>query len=375
MQTQSQTPTKHDAELARVLVEKFPAIDSVLLCGSVARGDANQWSDIDLMITTSNPKLTRAHLREAFGDRTNRVSLIFYRTADFEKEYKKRGLFVAHLIKEGIPLYDKLGLLRQVLSEPSQTPTYPRKSRTSAPSSHHTCTPSARQSSSSLWPGGILEFNRETAFRRFAIMSPDLAGQIGKVTRLRPYSLVSCRGPEPLPFSYHTAAAQMTEAVNAIDPLRSVPHVSRRHLAPPLFDSIKPYSRAIVCDKRSPTIRRLPSAITSISSSSRTGWATKSPATASSRKNPPFGFATKSQKRNQVVLLLIISFERYCYVRYDVFSETYCGESTEAIGIFLNYLQLLLERISAWSAAEKHAVIQQRSDSSLTDLKAALKPI
>ena len=78
MDTQSRTPTKHDAEeLARVLVEKFPAIDSVLLCGSVARGDANQWSDIDLMITTSNPKLARAHLRETLGDRTDRVSLIF----------------------------------------------------------------------------------------------------------------------------------------------------------------------------------------------------------------------------------------------------------------------------------------------------------
>jgi hypothetical protein len=70
------------------------------------------------MITTSNQNLTRVHQREAFGDRTDRVSLIFYRTADFEKKYKKRGLFVAQLIKEGIPLYDRLGLLRQVLSGP-----------------------------------------------------------------------------------------------------------------------------------------------------------------------------------------------------------------------------------------------------------------
>ena len=239
METQFHTPTKHDAEeLARVLVEKFPAIDSVLLCGSVARGDANQWSDIDLMITTSNPKLTRAHLREALGDRTDRVSLIFYRTADFEKEYKKRGLFVAHLIREGIPLYDKLGLLRQVLSEP-----FVPNADISAEIAHfrsklapykfperynnnflfclsHLYSIGKAIVILALARRGILEFNRETAFRRFATMNPDLAGQIDKVTRLRPfYSLVSGRAPEPLPFSYDTAAAQMTEAVNAIESL------------------------------------------------------------------------------------------------------------------------------------------------------------
>jgi len=239
METQSHMPTKHDAEeLARVLVEKFPAIDSVLLCGSVARGDANQWSDIDLMITSSNSKLTRAHLREALGDRTDRVSLIFYRTADFEKEYKKRGLFVAHLIREGIPLYDKLGLLRQILNEP-----FAPNPDISAEIAHfrsklapynfperynnnflfclsHLYSIGKAIVILALARRGILEFNRETAFRRFATMNPDLAGQIEKVTRLRPfYSLVSGRAPEPLPFSYHTAAAQMTEAVNAIESL------------------------------------------------------------------------------------------------------------------------------------------------------------
>ena len=45
-----------------------------------------------------------------------------------------------------------------------------------------------------------------------------------------------------------------------------------------------------------------------------------------------------------MVLLLITSFERCCDVRYDVFSETSGEESTKAIGIFLDYLQLLPER-------------------------------
>jgi predicted nucleotidyltransferase len=239
MPIQSHTPTKHDAEdLARLLVEKFRAIDSILLCGSVARGDANQWSDIDLMITTSDATLTRAHLREALGDRTDRVSLIFFRTADFEKEYKKRGLFVTHLIKEGIPLYDRLGLLRDVLSEPFAPNTdiseeirhfraklapyrFPeRYNNNFLICLSHLYSIGKAIVILALARRGILEFNRETAFRRFATMNPDLASQIDKVTRLRPfYSLVSGRAPEPLPFSYHSAAAQMGEAVNAIESL------------------------------------------------------------------------------------------------------------------------------------------------------------
>jgi len=239
MPTPPHTPTKHDAEeLARVLVEKFPAIDSVLLCGSVARGDATQWSDIDLMITTSDPTLTRAHLREALGDRTDRVSLIFFRTSAFQREYKKRRLFIAHLVKEGIPLYDKLGLLHQVLSEPfvpnpDISPEIKHFRAKLAPYKFpdrynnnflfclsHLYSIGKAIVILALAKRGVLEFNRETAFRRFATMNPDLAGQIEKVTRLRPfYSLVSGRAPEPLPFSYHSAAVQMGEAVTAIESL------------------------------------------------------------------------------------------------------------------------------------------------------------
>jgi predicted nucleotidyltransferase len=239
METQPHTPTKHDAErIARSLVDQFPAIDAVLLCGSVARGDANQWSDIDLMITTSDSTLTRAHLREALGDRTDRLSLIFYRTADFEKEYRKRGLFVAHLIKEGIPLHDKLGLLHRALSEPfvpnpdiSQEIRHfraklaPYKFPERYNNNFLFCLSHLYSIGKAivilaLAGRGVLEFNRDIAFRRFATMNPDLATQIEKVTRLRPfYSLVSGRAPEPLPFSYHSAAAQMTEAVNAIESL------------------------------------------------------------------------------------------------------------------------------------------------------------
>ena len=80
-------------------------------------------------------------------------------------------------------------------------------------------------------------------------------------------------------------------------------------------------------------------------------------------------------KEKPEVMLLITSFENYCDVRYDVFSETYGGESGEAFSAFLEYLESLLQRISAWATVEQLPEIRQRSDSSLTELKAALQAI
>lgn len=67
---------------------------------------------------------------------------------------------------------------------------------------------------------GVLEFNRDTAFERFAALNPDLAERVAMIARLRPfYGLANGRKPEPLPFSYHDAAMKMEDSVNAIDSL------------------------------------------------------------------------------------------------------------------------------------------------------------
>ena len=61
MKRPAKTPTVQDAQLiANRLVKSFGGIDAVLLFGSVARGDANQWSDIDLLVTGSDASLTPA---------------------------------------------------------------------------------------------------------------------------------------------------------------------------------------------------------------------------------------------------------------------------------------------------------------------------
>jgi predicted nucleotidyltransferase len=232
-------PTVHDAqEITHVLVKAFPGIDAVLLCGSVARGEANEWSDIDLVVIGSGPHLTPEQLRQRLSERDERVSLLYYPTSLFRKLYDQRALFIAHLKKEGIALYDRLDLLKAVLTQPfvpvvdvteeikahraKLAPyTDPRRFNNNFLFSlSHLYSIGKGVIMLGLAKRGVLEFNREEAFRRFANLNPDLARETETVAQLRPfYRLVTCRQPEPLPFSYQSAGRQMQEAVSAIEAL------------------------------------------------------------------------------------------------------------------------------------------------------------
>ncbi len=236
METELHTPTIHDAErLASQLVRAFPAIDAILLCGSVARGDANPGSDLDLLVTSSDPELTAADLRAAISE-CDRLSLIYYQTPKFAASCRRHPLFTAHLKKEGVVLFDPVGMLSRTLDTPPVTredvAEEIKRSRTKLDPYKHP----KRYNNNFLFPlsrlysigngvvmlglasRGILEFNRDAAFDRFAALNPDLAEPVATVSRLRPfYRLVSGRKREPLPFSYHGAAMEMEEAVKAID--------------------------------------------------------------------------------------------------------------------------------------------------------------
>ncbi len=74
-----EVPSVQDArKIADLLVGAFPSIEAVLLCGSVARGDADNWSDIDLVLIGSDTELTASQLRQelpAWNDRVSNVLL------------------------------------------------------------------------------------------------------------------------------------------------------------------------------------------------------------------------------------------------------------------------------------------------------------
>jgi predicted nucleotidyltransferase len=232
-------PTIQDAqEVTRLLVKAFPSVDAVLLCGSVARGDADEWSDMDLVVAGSDPNVTPEQLRQAVSERGEHVSVIYYPTPLFRKLYDERALFIAHLRREGIALYDPLDMLKTVLRQPF----VPAVNVAAEIKAHRTkLTPYAdprRFNNNFLFclshlysigkgvvmlglaKRGVMEFNREAAFRRFTSLNPDLTKEVEKVAQLRPfYRLVTDRQPEPLPFSYQSADRQMLEAVAAIEAL------------------------------------------------------------------------------------------------------------------------------------------------------------
>jgi predicted nucleotidyltransferase len=235
----SQVPTVQDAqEMANLLVKTFPGIDAILLCGSVARGDANEWSDVDLVVTSSDPNLTPQLLQQTLSKPDQRISLIYYRTSVFRELYDGGALFIAHIKNEGTVLFDRLGILKMLLAQPF----VPAVDVVEEIKAHRTklapYTDPRRFNNNFLFclshlysigkgvimlglvKRGELEFNRERAFRRFVKLNPDLARKTNKIAQLRPfYSLVTCRQPETLPFSYKSAGTKMREVVNAIEVL------------------------------------------------------------------------------------------------------------------------------------------------------------
>jgi len=230
-------PTIKDAELAAdALTRAFRGIDGVFLYGSVARGDADEWSDIDLIVTGSDSELTPGDLRRTLSRRgVDRVSIIYYPTSVFRKHYRERALFIAHLKQEGIPLYDRHGLMQTVLRQPfipvvdvseGIRAHLVRLSPYSDPKRFNNNFLFCLAHVYSIGKGimmlglahrGILEFNRDAAFERFIILNPDLRNEVERVRRLRPfYRLVTNRRPEQLPFSYRSAGRRLREAVAAV---------------------------------------------------------------------------------------------------------------------------------------------------------------
>ncbi len=234
---EKKVPTLGDAKrAANALRKAFPRIDAVFLYGSVARGDADRWSDIDLIVTGSGPDLTPENLKKALSrNGVDRISLIYYPTSVFRKHYRERALFIAHLKKEGIALYDRRKLLRAVLRKPF-VPTIDVSNGIAAHLTKLAPYADPKRFNNnflfclahvySIGKGvimlglahrGELEFNREAAFKRFIALNPDLKKEIDKVKKLRPfYRLVTGRQPEQLPFPYKTASRRLREAVTAV---------------------------------------------------------------------------------------------------------------------------------------------------------------
>jgi predicted nucleotidyltransferase len=222
--------------IAARLARRFPSIDGICVYGSVARGQATVWSDMDLLVVGSNARLSPARLKKALPAAEREfVSIIFYPTSVFRRQRAERALFIAHIRNEAKILFDREDLLRETLTKPFE----PRVDVEEGVAAHlmrlapyddprrfggnflfcfaHLYAIGKGVVMLGLAAAGTLEFDRERAFRRFRRLHPDLGPEIDTVTTLRPfYSLVTSRQPEPLPFPYHGAERDARRAVAAI---------------------------------------------------------------------------------------------------------------------------------------------------------------
>lgn len=105
-------PALSDSSVLERIVERLKReyrADRVILYGSVARGDATEHSDIDLLVVAPTTEQFYLRMASALGvvrdlSRGLPLSPIVLTPEEFEKHLKSGNPFVEEIIREGIPL-------------------------------------------------------------------------------------------------------------------------------------------------------------------------------------------------------------------------------------------------------------------------------
>ena len=100
------TVAEVEAELERILnrLKNDPSVRKVLLFGSLARGDARDHSDIDLIVVKDTQMRFLDRLDEFYDDAREAMDILVYTPQEFE-EMKERP-FVKRALREGKMLYE-----------------------------------------------------------------------------------------------------------------------------------------------------------------------------------------------------------------------------------------------------------------------------
>ncbi len=95
------TVAELNAELERILnrLKNDPSVRKVLLFGSLARGDARDHSDIDLIVVKETQMRFLDRLDEFYDDAREAMDILVYTPQEFE-EMKERP-FVKRALREG----------------------------------------------------------------------------------------------------------------------------------------------------------------------------------------------------------------------------------------------------------------------------------
>jgi predicted nucleotidyltransferase len=236
------TSLKDRAErVTEALVEEFPTVSGVWLFGSVARGDEDELSDIDLFILGNDPHLrpsiirSRLHLK----NRPPKVSIVYHTPETLERFVKNGSRFIVHLQLEGEVLFDSDGALAKIQRLPTlRTSVKPevdgqlkrlelldRPQRFNGnllfPLTHAFSSGKAIVMAI-LAENQIYEFNRDGAFDAFVERFPESRSDIETLRRLASFSALVVKGSEEeLPFPYRDCEEELTAAVAAVRHLAS----------------------------------------------------------------------------------------------------------------------------------------------------------
>jgi predicted nucleotidyltransferase len=93
-------------------------IHAAALYGSVARGDAEDYSDIDVLAVCPSSRKRDAYEEALFALRAygDKISLSLYTPRELSFLTKQRSLFLLHLCSESLVLFDHTGLLSHLLA-------------------------------------------------------------------------------------------------------------------------------------------------------------------------------------------------------------------------------------------------------------------
>ena len=99
-----------DSLVPLLLLELQSQIHSLVLFGSVARGEARPDSDVDILVLTEAPLAVRQRIDEISYDidlkNTVFTQLVVLTTNNFEAETRMRSYFSSDIFRDGIVLYD-----------------------------------------------------------------------------------------------------------------------------------------------------------------------------------------------------------------------------------------------------------------------------
>jgi predicted nucleotidyltransferase len=228
---------KHLQDAAQQLASSFPAIEAVCLYGSVARGDSNQSSDVDLLVIGLDATIRNSQLRACLSGALLRenVSLSYLTLRQFSRLVQSGVSFILHLQLEGELIFDRRGAVNAILTQPlAHDPgvdkemqfhlrrLHPLEDLTQFGGLFSLAFAQLYSIGKSvimlrLATEGCPEFNRRHAFAKFRSRHPELAHEIRAIRTLEPFYESAFRSRhKPLAVPAPSDARRMESVLAAI---------------------------------------------------------------------------------------------------------------------------------------------------------------